>query len=242
MDLIVEGFKQALEMLFRVDPLVVEITLRSLAVSGAAVGLSMLIGVPAGLAIALCRFPGRRVLLALVNTGMGLPPTAVGLFVALLLARRGVFGFAELLYTKEAMVLAQVAIATPIVTGLTSAAIQNLDPKLRLQALALGATKGQMLQTLIKESRLPMLAAVMAGFGGVISEVGSVMMVGGNVSGDTQVLTTAVVEYVGKGEFSVAIALSIILLTLIFAVNFGLTLIQQKEVRPWSKRTSSLRG
>lgn len=224
-------------MLSKGDSLVLEIALRSLLISGTAVAISMALGITSGLAIALTRFPGRRLVLALVNTGMGLPPTAVGLFVALLLARRGVFGFAELLYTKQAMIIAQTVIATPIVTGLTVAAIQNLNPKLRLQSLALGATKAQMLWTLIKEAKLPMFAAIMAGFGGVISEVGAVMMVGGNVSGDTQVLTTAVVEYVGKGDFAVAIALSIILLTLIFLVNFGLTYIQQREKVSWARRT-----
>ena len=238
MDLILQGFKQAFIMLIKGNPLVIEIALRSLAVSGTAVAISMILGISTGLALALVRFPGRRVLLSLVNTGMGLPPTAVGLFVALLLARNGLFGFAGLLYTKQAMVIAQTVIATPIVTGLTVSAIQSLNPKLRLQALSLGATKVQMLWTLIKEARLPMLAAVMAGFGGVISEVGAVMMVGGNVSGDTQVLTTAVVEYVGKGDFPVAIALSLILLTLIFVVNFALTQMQQREAQPWLRRIS----
>ncbi|MCL5291953.1 MAG: ABC transporter permease [Actinobacteria bacterium] len=238
MDLIYLGFKQAFIMIFKGDRLVFEIALRSLIVSGTAVAISMIIGISLGLTIALARFPGRRVLLSLVNTGMGLPPTAVGLFVALLLARRGLFGFAELLYTKQAMIVAQTVIATPIVAGLTVAAVQNLNPKLRLQSLALGATRAQMLWTLIKEAKLPMLAAVMAGFGGVISEVGAVMMVGGNVTGDTQVLTTAVVEYVGKGNFPVAIALSLILLTLIFLVNFVLTQVQQRETSSWPKRIS----
>ncbi len=238
MDLIVEGFKQAFSMLMRGDPLVVEIALRSLAISGTAVAVSMLVGVSSGLALALTRFPGRRALLSLVNTGMGLPPTAVGLFVALLLARNGLFGFAELLYTKQAMIIAQTVIATPIVTGLTVSSIQSLNPKLKLQALSLGATRAQMLWMLVKEARLPMLAAIMAGFGAVISEVGAVMMVGGNISGDTQVLTTAVVEYVGKGDFPVAIALSVILLALIFLVNFALTQIQQREAQPWPRRIS----
>ena len=168
---------------------------------------------------------------------MGLPPVAAGLFVTLFIWRSGVFGFLELMYTPSAMVIAQVLIASPIIAGITLAAVQQINPKLSQQALSLGADRLQVLWVLIKEARLPALAAVMAGFGGVISEVGAVIMVGGNIKGETRVLTTATVQMVRMGEFSIAIALVVILLVLTFAVNLVLTLIQQKEGIRWIKRS-----
>ncbi len=152
----------------------------------------------------------------------------VGLFVSIMLWRSGPFGALELLYTPTAIVTAQFVIAAPIVTGLTIAAMQQLNPKLRLQLLALGASRWQLLWLLMREARLPLLAAIMAGFGGVISEVGASMMVGGNLLGQTRVLTTATVLETGKGNFDVAIALSVILLALVFGVNYFLTWIQQR--------------
>jgi tungstate transport system permease protein len=190
--------------------------------------LSLMAGIPGGMALALTRFPGRGLLVALVNTGMGLPPVVVGLFVSIFLWRSGPLGFLELLYTPTAIVIAQFVIAAPIVTGLTIAAIQQLNPKLRLQILGLGASRSQLLWLLMREARLPLLAAIMAGFGGVISEVGASMMVGGNLLGHTRVLTTATVLETGKGNFDVAIALSVILLAVVFGVNYLLTWIQQR--------------
>lgn len=242
MNLIVEGIKQAILLLLRGDAEVLRIALLSLTVSGTAVLLSMVIGVPFGMLLALSRFPGRGLLVSLVNTGMGLPPVVAGLFVSMLLWRSGPLGVLELLYTPSAMVIAQVVIAAPIVAGLTIAAIQQLDPKLRLQALALGATRVQMLWTLLKEARLPTLAALMAGFGGVISEVGAVMMVGGNIAGQTRVLTTATVMETRMGHFSVAIALSVILLALAFLVNLGLTYVQQRSTFASVRWVASTRG
>jgi tungstate transport system permease protein len=160
---------------------------------------------------------------------MGLPPVVVGLFVSIFLWRNGPFGFLEILYTPTAIVIAQAIIATPIVMGITLAAIQHLPKNLRLQILALGATRLQMVWMLMKEARLPLLAAVMAGFGGVISEVGASIMVGGNIKGYTRVLTTATVMETGKGNFDVAIALGIILLLLAFMINAILTQIQQRQ-------------
>ena len=159
---------------------------------------------------------------------MGLPPVVVGLFVSIFLWRSGPLGTLELLYTPAAIVIAQFVIAAPIVIGLTVAAMQQLNPKLRLQFMGLGASRGQVLWLLMREARLPLLAAVMAGFGGVISEVGASMMVGGNLLGQTRVLTTATVLETGKGNFDVAIALSVILLALVFGVNYLLTWIQQR--------------
>jgi tungstate transport system permease protein len=190
--------------------------------------LSLLAGIPSGVALALARFPGRGFLIALVNTGMGLPPVVVGLFVSIFLWRSGPLGLLELLYTPTAIVIAQFVIAAPIVTGLTIAAMQQLNPKLRLQLLALGASRWQLLWLLMREARLPLLAAIMAGFGGVISEVGASMMVGGNLLGQTRVLTTATVLETGKGNFDVAIALSLILLILVFGVSYVLTWVQQR--------------
>ena len=228
MSLIADGLVEALRLLFTGDAEVWRITALSLAVSGGATLLSLVVGIPLGTALALGRFRGRRLLISIVNTGMGLPPVVVGLFVTILLWRNGVFGSLELLYTPGAMVLAQLVIAAPIVTGLTLAAIQQVPEQFRLQMLGLGAGRGQMVWMLMREARLPMLAAVMAGFGGVISEVGASMMVGGNIRGSTRVLTTATVLESGKGNFDVAIALSAILLLITFLVNWALTSIQQR--------------
>jgi tungstate transport system permease protein len=227
--LIAEGIGQAFWLLATGDGEVWRITLLSLRISATATVLSILVGVPAGTLLALARFTGRGLVVSVVNTGMGLPPVVVGLFVTILLWRSGALGFLELLYTPSAIVLAQFVIAAPIVTGLTLAAVQQIPDKFRLQMLALGASRLQMTWMLLKEARLPMLAAVMAGFGGVISEVGASMMVGGNIKGSTRVLTTATVLETGKGNFDVAIALSLILLLLTFLVNWALTWIQQRR-------------
>lgn len=193
------------------------------------------LGIPVGALLALNRFPGRGFIVSLVNTGMGLPPVVVGLFVTIFLWRNSLLGFLELLYTPGAMVLAQVVIAFPIVAGLTLAALQALNPRLRLQLLALGASRVQLVLLLLREARLPLMAAVMAGFGSVISEVGAVLMVGGNIKGQTRVLTTATVLETRMGNFEVAIALSILLLVLTFSVNFALTRIQQREHTRWPR-------
>jgi tungstate transport system permease protein len=229
MDLILDGLLKAFHLLFTLDPEVLEITLLSLRVSGSATLISLVIGISAGTLIALTRFPGKRLVVSLVNTGMGLPPVVVGLFVSIFLWRNGPLGFLNLLYTPTSMILAQAIIATPIVMGITIGAMQSLPAGLPLQMLALGATRTQMVWMLIKEARLPLMAGVMAGFGGVISEVGASIMVGGNVKDYSRVLTTATVMETSRGNFDVAIALSIILLVLAYAVNYLLTLIQQRE-------------
>jgi tungstate transport system permease protein len=229
LDIIVDGIKHAFILLFTLDPEVLGITWLSLKVSGTATFLSMFIGVSVGTAVALNQFPGKRLVVSLINTGMGLPPVVVGLFVTIFLWRNGPLGFLEILYTPMAIIIAQTVIATPIVMGISLAAIQNLPANLRLQILALGATRLQMVWILVKEARLPLLASVMAGFGGVISEVGASIMVGGNIKGYSRVLTTATVMETGKGNFDIAMALGIILLLLSFAVNAILTQIQQRE-------------
>ena len=229
MDLIFEGTKKAFLLLFTLDPEVFNITLLSLRVSGTATFLSLLIGISIGTAVALSQFPGRKLVVSLINTGMGLPPVVVGLFVTIFLWRNGPLGFLGILYTPAAMILAQTIIATPIVMGITLAAIQALPKNLRLQILALGATRIQMVWILVKEAKLPLLAGVMAGFGGVISEVGASIMVGGNIKGYSRVLTTATVMETSRGNFEVAIALGIILLLLAYFINLILTHIQQRE-------------
>jgi tungstate transport system permease protein len=229
MELIFEGIKKAFELIVSLDPEVLGITLLSLQVSGLATFISLVIGVSAGTAVALANFRGRKFIISLINTGMGLPPVVVGLFVTIMIWRNGPFGFLEILYTPSAMIIAQSIIATPIIMGISLAAIQHLPENLRLQILSLGATRLQMVWVLIKEARLPLLAAVMAGFGGVISEVGASIMVGGNIKGYSRVLTTATVMETGKGNFDVAIALGIILLLLAFLVNLLLTQIQQRQ-------------
>ncbi len=229
MDLIVEGIRKALLLLFTLDPEVLSITLLSLAVSGAATLISLVLGVSLGFAIALTEFHGKKFVISTINTGMGLPPVVVGLFVSIFLWRNGPFGFLGILYTPLAMVIAQTIIAAPLVMGITVAAIQHLPRNLRYQILALGATRLQMMRLLVREARLPLLAAVMAGFGGVISEVGASIMVGGNIKGYTRVLTTATVMETSRGNFDIAIALGIILLVLSFIVNAMLTHVQQRE-------------
>jgi tungstate transport system permease protein len=224
-----EGLLEAVRLLVAGDPEVWQITGLSLQISATATLLSLLIGVPLGALLALSRFPGRALAVSLVNTGMGLPPVVVGLFVTILLWRNGALGFLELLYTPAAMIAGQLVIAAPIVTGLTLAAVQQVPEAFRLQMLGLGASRIQMVWVLLKEARLPMLAAVMAGFGGVISEVGASMMLGGNIKGSTRVLTTATVLETGKGNFDLAIALSVILLVITFLVNWALSWIQQRR-------------
>ncbi len=228
MDIIWDGTVQAFWLIVRRDPEVMSVLLLTLRVSGTATLLSMCVGVPAGALLGLSRFHTRGFLITLVNTGMGTPPVVVGLVVTIMLWRSGPLGALGILYTPWAMITAQVVIAMPIVIGVSMSAMAQLDPRLRLQLLALGGSRIQVLWALFQEARLPLLTAVMAGFGGVISEVGAVMMVGGNIRGETRVLTTATVLASNRGEFGLAIALGIILLLLACTVNLALTALQQR--------------
>ncbi|MBI4504471.1 MAG: ABC transporter permease [Chloroflexi bacterium] len=229
MDLLGSAVLRAAHLLVSGDAEVLRVAILSLQVSLTATALSLAVGLPLGTWLALARFRGRRLVLGLVNTGMGMPPVVAGLVITIALWRSGPLGALGLLYTPTAIVVAQLALATPLVTGLTVAAMQQLNPKLRLQILSLGATRWQLLWLLIREARLPLLAAVMAGFGAVISEVGAAMMVGGNIAGQTRVLTTAIVLETSKGNFDLALALGLLLLALMYAVNLGLTWVQQRE-------------
>jgi tungstate transport system permease protein len=226
MGLVWEGIREAVRLIAEGDAFVYSTTARSLYVSGLATLFSLVLGVPAGAFLAYQRFPGRALVMTLVNTGMGLPPVAVGLVVALILWRSGPLGEMRLIYTPWAMVIAQALLALPIVTGFTAAALAAQRPGLRLQLFGIGASRWQALWILLKEARLPIVAAIMAAFGAAISEVGASMMVGGNIAGQTRVLTTAVVLETSRGEFGPAIALSLILVALVFAVNLVLTSVQ----------------
>lgn len=224
-----QGLRQAFSLLASGDAEIYGIILRTLAVSGAATLCAMLLGVPLGYLLARARFPGRTLLLGAVNTGMGMPPVVVGLVVWLLLTRSGPLGGLGLVYTREAMILAQFLIATPLVVGFTAASIQALPAQLPDLLASLGASRSRTLWILSRESRLGLAAAVMAGFGAIVSEVGAAMTVGGNLRGSTRVLTTAIVTETGRGNLAVALALGFLLLGLAFAVNLVLTLVQQRR-------------
>jgi ABC-type tungstate transport system substrate-binding protein len=226
---LIDGIVRAIQLLLQGDPEVVRITLLSLEVSGIATVISILIGLPLGTFLALVQFRSRQFWISLINTGMALPPVVVGLVVSIFLWRSGPLGSLNLIYTPAAIVIAQVLISFPLAAGLTISSLQQLDPRLRVQLLGLGASKAQMILSLWKEARLALVAALIAAFGSVISEVGASMMVGGNLKGSTRVLTTAIVLETSRGEFASAIALSIILLGLAFLVNFALTTLQQRR-------------
>lgn len=228
MDVLWEGLVEALRLLATGDEGTWAITGLTLQVSLTATAVALGAGMPLGTALALTRFRGRRVLLAAAFTGMGLPPVVIGLFVTVLLWRSGPLGAFGLLYTPTAMVIAQATIATPIVVALTAAAVQQVDPEFGVQMRAIGASRAQALCALLGEARLPLLAAAMAAFGAVVSEVGAAQMVGGNLAGETRVLTTAAVLATSRGQFALAIAFGLVLLAIAFAVNLAFTLVQQR--------------
>jgi tungstate transport system permease protein len=224
-----EGLREAIRLIVTGDGTLYEIVLRTVVISGSATLLSLAAGVPLGYLLARGRFPGRTVFLSLVNTGMGMPPVVIGLVVWLMLVRSGPFGELELIYTKRAMVIAQFLIAMPLVVGFTAAAVQALPEELPDLLAVLGAGMARKLWILAKEAQLGILAAVMAGFGAVVSEVGASMTVGGNLAGNTRVLTTAIVTETSRGKNADAMALGIVLLVMAFAVNLVLTLVQQRR-------------
>jgi tungstate transport system permease protein len=228
-DLIWDGFKEAVHLIFTGDGYVYEVAFLSLYVSGAATAIAVLIGFSVAAFLAFVGLRGQTVAITAFNAGMALPPVAVGFVVSIMLWRTGPFGSLSLLYTPSAIILAQSVIATPVVTALATAGLQSLHPRLRLQVLALGASPWQAALILFREARLALLAAVIAGFGAAISEVGATMMVGGNIKGSTRTLTSATVLEVSRGHFETAMAFSIILLSVIVAVIGAFTLIQQRR-------------
>jgi tungstate transport system permease protein len=231
MGIFVDAFRDGLAMLVSGATDVWTIILVSVQVSGAAVLLALVLGIPAGFVLGSKRFIGRRMMLVIANTGMGLPPVVVGLVVAMLLSRRGPFGNLELLYSQPAMVIAQLVIALPVVAAVSAGAVSAVPRELRLQARSLGASRFQEAFMTLKEARMGLIAAVAAGFGSIISEVGAVTMVGGNLAGKTRVMTTAIVQYTRMGDYGPALALAAVLMGMVLVVNILLTGIQSSAER-----------
>lgn len=207
------------------------IVLVSLKVSGVATAIALTMGVPAGYLLGTSRGLSRHVALVFANTGMGLPPVAVGLIVAMALSRRGPLGDLSLLYSQPAMVIAQLIIATPVIIAVTAASVGAVPRELRLQARSLGASRFHEMILTLQEARKGLLAAVAAGFGAIISEVGAVQMVGGNLAGETRVMTTAIVQFTRMGRYGHALALAVILVGIVFSVNLLLTSVQTSSER-----------
>ena len=227
---LVDSLREAVRLLLQGNEYVLDVVLLSLRVSGIAVLLGVLIGLPIGVLVAVSRFRGRGIVIALIHTGFALPPVVVGLFVYMMLSRAGPAGGLELLFTPAAMIAAQAVLAAPYVAGISLAAVQAVPADVRLQARALGASAARALWMQVREARLGLGAAVVAGFGAVVSEVGAVMMVGVNIAGETRVMTTAIVLETRRGNFATAMALGMILLLLAFIVNLVLTRAQQGRV------------
>ncbi|MGB5187495.1 MAG: ABC transporter permease [Acidimicrobiia bacterium] len=233
METLGRAFTDALELLWNMDSRLLEIVGLTLEVTLVALAIALLLGIPTGAAIGLARrLPGRAFLVPLIYTGMGLPPVVVGLFAYLLLSNQGPIGGLGWLFTPAGMIMAQTIIAFPLVLGLTMAAVQSVDPDLPIQMRALGATRRQVALTTLVESRIGVTAAVVAAYGSIISEVGAVMLVGGNIEGETRVLTTAIVLETRKGNFALALALGIILLGLAFLTNLVFHRLQVRQGGP----------
>ncbi|OWZ83400.1 ABC transporter permease [Natranaerobius trueperi] len=230
MDNIISGFFEAIKLLVNLDPYVMDIISVSMMVSGIALIIASLIGIPLGAFLGLTSFPGKHLVVALLYTGMGFPPVVIGLFVFILFSNVGPLGSLEWLYTTKAMIVAQSFISFPLVAGFTMTAVMGVDKSLLLQLRALGATNRQIIWAIIKEARLGVLVSVIAGFGAIISEVGAVMMVGGNIAGSTRVLTTAIVLETRQGNFGLAISFGLILLTITFIVNFIMLHFQKRKL------------
>ncbi len=231
MNPILDGLARAFWLLLSFDPEIYSVMLLTLRVSGGAVVVGAVLGIPFGAAVALNDFLGKRFLVSIINTLMGLPPVVVGLLVYLLLSTSGPLGPLQLLYTPMAMILAQTIMTLPIVSGITISSITAVDRAIRDKALSLGATQSQLIIAILKEARLGLLTALIVAFGSAISEVGAVMIVGGNIRWSTRVLTTAIVLETEMGEFGVAMAIGIILLIISFVINAVLTHMQWRGVR-----------
>jgi tungstate transport system permease protein len=230
MDSILEGFKRALFLIFNLDRELLNIILLSLKVSGTALIISTIIGLPIGALAGLKKFPGRGFIMTILNTFMGLPPVVVGLFVYLLLSRRGPFGFMALLYTPSAMIIAQSILAFPIIAALSQSAIIKIDPIIKQASLTLGATPFQVTTAMIREARYGIMAGIIAALGRVMAEVGAILIVGGNIAGYTRVMTTTIALETDKGNFELALALGIILLLISLIINMALYLVQRRGV------------
>jgi len=228
---ILEGLVKALWLLVSLDPEVYSIMFLSLRVSGIAVIIGAALSIPCGATIALRDFRGKRFLMSIINTLMGLPPVVVGLLVYLLLSTSGPLGPFQLLYTPTAMIIAQLIMVVPIIIGVTVSAVSAVDKGIREKVLSMGATGWQLTVTILREAKIGLLTALIVSFGAAISEVGAVMIVGGNIRWITRVLTTAIVFETELGEFGIALALGIILLLLAFIINWVLTQLQWSGLR-----------
>lgn len=228
MESIIEGFRRAFLLIFNLDAELLSIIFLSLKVSGLALIIATVIGLLFGSLVGLKRFPFRGIIISLMNTFMGLPPVVVGLFLYLILSRSGPLGFMSLLYTPSAMVTAQSILAFPIVASLCHSAIMSVDPIIKQSSMTLGATPFQVTITITKEARYGIMSGIIAAFGRVMAEVGAILIVGGNIAGYTRVMTTTIALETDKGNFELALALGIILLTLSLIVNMVLHLIQKK--------------
>lgn len=232
MDSIIEGFKRAFLLIFNLDAELLSIIFLSLRVSGTALLIVSIIGLPLSALITLKKFPARGLFISIMNTLMGLPPVVVGLFVYIMLARSGPIGFMGLLYTPSAMIIAQTILAFPIVVSLCHSAIVSVDPITKQASMTLGATPLQILVTIIKEARYGIMSGIIAAFGRVMAEVGAILIVGGNIAGYTRVMTTTIALETDKGNFELAIALGIILLTISLVINSVLHFVQRKGALP----------
>lgn len=230
MDFMLEGLFQAFRLIMSFDKQVFGVTMLSLKVSGTAIILASMLSIPLGCAIALNEFRGKRTINLILNTSLALPTVLVGLLVYALLSRQGPLGVLGLLFTPTAMIMGQFVLAVPILTVLTLSAVHGADPRVRTTALTLGANPLQVVWTVLKEVRYGIIAAVVAGFGRVITEVGSAIMVGGNIRGYTRNLTTAIALETAKGNFALCMALGIILLTTAFGINVLFHHFQSKRV------------
>jgi len=230
METILAGLRQGGQLILNMDAALLEIVALSLRVSGIALAISTALGIPIGAFLGLKRFVGRQVVLAFLYTGMGFPPVVIGLIVYLFLSRSGPLGTFGWLFTPTAMIIAQIIISFPLVAGFTMAAVMGVDPNLRQQLLSLGATQFQATLALLFEARVGVVVAIIAGFGSIISEVGAVMLVGGNIENATRVLTTAIVLETRQGDFALALALGLILLGLSFIANVAMMRLQGRGV------------
>jgi tungstate transport system permease protein len=227
MDLIYDGLVKAFELVTTLDTELFIVVMTTLKVCLTAVAISTLIGLPVGILLGLKDFPGRRIILSIINVGMGIPPVVAGLWICVLFWRSGPLGNFEVLYTQKALILAQVVVSLPIVTGLVASTFQGIDQNFLLLIRSMGATRFQGWFLLIKQTRIGILAAIIAGLGRVFAEVGAAMMVGANVFHETQILTTSIVSEVGQGHFDVAFAISFVLLGITFSLTGFLTFLQK---------------
>jgi tungstate transport system permease protein len=237
-DIFLQAAREAVHLLVSLDPYILEALFLSLRVSGLAVVVAVVTGLPVGLGVGLSRFPGRQLVVAIIHTGFALPPVVIGLFVYMLLSRQGPVGGLQMLFTPGAMTLAQALLAAPYVAGVSLAAIQSVAPDVRLQARALGASRMRALWMHVREARIGIVAAIIAGFGAVISEVGAAMMVGGNILGETRVLTTAIVLETRRGNFALALAMGLILLAIVLLINLLLARVQAGRGDGWRQAAS----